>query len=94
MVSSFTKNTPDFTTAYPGLRLEPYINYAVGFSHRLTIAALGIKLNDYWREKMEKKAKERAFQALERKGLEGNTEKNYKREAEEEEEESEEEETM
>ncbi|XP_057204822.1 MORC family CW-type zinc finger protein 3 isoform X1 [Triplophysa rosa] len=35
--------------------------------YRLTLAALGLKLNDYWHEKKEKKAKERAFQALERK---------------------------
>lgn len=57
------------------------------FSLRLTLAALGIKLNDYWREKKEKKAKERAFRALERKSLEGNTEENDESEEEEEEEE-------
>ncbi|XP_060771120.1 MORC family CW-type zinc finger protein 3 [Neoarius graeffei] len=55
--------------------------------YRLTLAALGIKLNDYWREKKEKKAKERAFRALERKSLEGNTEENDESEEEEEEEE-------
>ncbi|TSK45890.1 MORC family CW-type zinc finger protein 3 [Bagarius yarrelli] len=57
--------------------------------YRLTIAALAIKLNEYWREKKEKKAKERAFQVLEKKGLEGTTEKKYKSKEEKEEEESE-----
>ncbi|XP_076861912.1 MORC family CW-type zinc finger protein 3 isoform X2 [Brachyhypopomus gauderio] len=42
--------------------------------YRLTLAALGLKLNDYWREKKEKKAKERAFRALERKNADGQTE--------------------
>ncbi|MCJ8735753.1 hypothetical protein PDJAM_G00251190 [Pangasius djambal] len=60
--------------------------------YRLTLAALGIKLNDYWREKKEKKAKERAFRALERKSIEGNTEENDESEEEEEEDEEEEEE--
>ncbi|XP_017340918.1 MORC family CW-type zinc finger protein 3 isoform X1 [Ictalurus punctatus] len=58
--------------------------------YRLTLAALGIKLNDYWREKKEKKAKERAFRALERKSIEGTTEENDESEEEEEEEEEEE----
>ncbi|XP_029368037.1 MORC family CW-type zinc finger protein 3 [Echeneis naucrates] len=34
--------------------------------YRLTLGALGLKLNDYWKEVMEKKARERAFQALDR----------------------------
>ncbi len=59
------------------------------FSHRLTLAALGLKLNDYWREKKEKKAKERAFQALERKSHEGDTEETEEEDGEEEEEEEE-----
>ncbi|KTF89560.1 hypothetical protein cypCar_00046462, partial [Cyprinus carpio] len=56
-----------------------------------TLAALGLKLNDYWREKKEKKAKERAFQALERKSKEGDTEETEEEDDEEEEEEEEEE---
>ncbi|XP_067314168.1 MORC family CW-type zinc finger protein 3 isoform X2 [Pseudorasbora parva] len=60
--------------------------------YRLTLAALGLKLNDYWREKKEKKAKERAFQALERKSKEGDTEETEQEDDEEEEEEEEEEE--
>ncbi|XP_058264854.1 MORC family CW-type zinc finger protein 3 isoform X1 [Hemibagrus wyckioides] len=60
--------------------------------YRLTMAALGNKLNDYWREKKEKKAKERAFRALERKSVEGNTEDYDESEEEEEEDEKEEEE--
>ncbi|XP_058653470.1 MORC family CW-type zinc finger protein 3 [Onychostoma macrolepis] len=60
--------------------------------YRLTLAALGLKLNDYWREKKEKKAKERAFQALERKSQEGDTEETEEEDGEEEEEEEEEEE--
>ncbi|XP_049330687.1 MORC family CW-type zinc finger protein 4 [Astyanax mexicanus] len=55
--------------------------------YRLTIAALGLKLNDYWREKKEKKAKERAFQALEKNSVQGS-----KREKEEDDDEEEEEE--
>ncbi|XP_052431045.1 MORC family CW-type zinc finger protein 4 isoform X2 [Carassius gibelio] len=58
--------------------------------YRLTLAALGLKLNDYWREKKEKKAKERAFQALERKSQEGDTEETDEEDGEEEEEEEEE----
>ncbi|KAI4899912.1 hypothetical protein NFI96_019491, partial [Prochilodus magdalenae] len=54
--------------------------------YRLTIAALGLKLNDYWREKKEKKAKERAFRALEKKSDEGNMEEDEENEDEEEEE--------
>ncbi|XP_017572371.2 MORC family CW-type zinc finger protein 3 isoform X1 [Pygocentrus nattereri] len=53
--------------------------------YRLTIAALGLKLNDYWREKKEKKAKERAFRALEKKSEEGNMEEDEEEEEEEEE---------
>ncbi|XP_066525015.1 MORC family CW-type zinc finger protein 3 [Hoplias malabaricus] len=53
--------------------------------YRLTIAALGLKLNDYWREKKEKKAKERAFRALEKKSEEGNTEEDEENEKEDEE---------
>ncbi|XP_054595098.2 MORC family CW-type zinc finger protein 3 [Nothobranchius furzeri] len=34
--------------------------------YRLTLGAMGLKLNDYWREVTEKKAKEREFQALEK----------------------------
>ncbi|XP_036933595.1 MORC family CW-type zinc finger protein 3 isoform X3 [Acanthopagrus latus] len=34
--------------------------------YRLTLGALGLKLNDYWREVTEKKAREREFQALDR----------------------------
>ncbi|XP_059201447.1 MORC family CW-type zinc finger protein 3 [Centropristis striata] len=34
--------------------------------YRLTLGALGLKLNDYWKEVTEKKAREREFQALER----------------------------
>nr|XP_040031484.1 MORC family CW-type zinc finger protein 3 isoform X2 [Gasterosteus aculeatus aculeatus] len=34
--------------------------------YRLTLGALGLKLNDYWREVEEKKAREREFQAVER----------------------------
>ncbi|XP_060742532.1 MORC family CW-type zinc finger protein 3 isoform X2 [Tachysurus vachellii] len=60
--------------------------------YRLTMAALGNKLNDYWREKKEKKAKERAFRALERKSIDGNTEEYDESEEEEEEEEEENEE--
>lgn len=33
---------------------------------RLTLGALGLKLNDYWKEMTEKKAREREFQALDR----------------------------
>ncbi|KAM4622208.1 MORC family CW-type zinc finger protein 3 [Polymixia lowei] len=36
--------------------------------YRLTLGALGLKLNDYWKEMMEKRAREREFQALERRG--------------------------
>lgn len=43
------------------------------FLSRLTLGALGIKLNDYWREVTEKKAREREFQALDR---DGNEDKN------------------
>uniref|UniRef100_A0A9J7X1I1 CW-type domain-containing protein n=1 Tax=Cyprinus carpio carpio TaxID=630221 RepID=A0A9J7X1I1_CYPCA len=57
--------------------------------YRLTLAALGLKLNDYWREKKEKKAKERAFQALERKSQEGDTEETEDEDGEEDEEEEE-----
>ncbi|XP_027029054.2 MORC family CW-type zinc finger protein 3 isoform X1 [Tachysurus fulvidraco] len=60
--------------------------------YRLTMAALGNKLNDYWREKKEKKAKERAFRALERKSIDGNTEEYDESEEEEEEDEEENEE--
>ncbi|XP_026213180.1 MORC family CW-type zinc finger protein 3 isoform X2 [Anabas testudineus] len=34
--------------------------------YRLTLGALGLKLNDYWKEVSEKKAREREFQALDR----------------------------
>ncbi|XP_071313759.1 MORC family CW-type zinc finger protein 3 isoform X2 [Trachinotus anak] len=34
--------------------------------YRLTLGALGLKLNDYWKEVTEKKAREREFQALDR----------------------------
>ncbi|XP_029298191.1 MORC family CW-type zinc finger protein 4 isoform X2 [Cottoperca gobio] len=34
--------------------------------YRLTLGALGLKLNDYWKEMTEKKAREREFQAVER----------------------------
>ncbi|KAK9518155.1 hypothetical protein VZT92_023469 [Zoarces viviparus] len=34
--------------------------------YRLTLGALGQKLNDYWKEVIEKKAREREFQAVER----------------------------
>ncbi|XP_056295139.1 MORC family CW-type zinc finger protein 3 isoform X2 [Pseudoliparis swirei] len=34
--------------------------------YRLTLGALGLKLNDYWKEVTEKKAREREFQAVER----------------------------
>ncbi|XP_034739098.1 MORC family CW-type zinc finger protein 3 isoform X1 [Etheostoma cragini] len=34
--------------------------------YRLTLGALGLKLNDYWKEVTEKKAREREFQALEK----------------------------
>ncbi|KAM9495103.1 uncharacterized protein Hap1MRO34_015402 isoform 2-T2 [Clarias gariepinus] len=60
--------------------------------YRLTLAALGIKLNDYWREKKEKKAKERAFRALERKSIDENKEEIDESEEEEEEEDDDEEE--
>lgn len=33
---------------------------------RLTLGALGLKLNDYWKEVTEKKAREREFQSLDR----------------------------
>ena len=33
---------------------------------RLTLGALGLKLNDYWKEVTEKKAREREFQALDK----------------------------
>ncbi|XP_045887114.1 MORC family CW-type zinc finger protein 3 isoform X2 [Micropterus dolomieu] len=39
--------------------------------YRLTLGALGLKLNDYWKEVTEKKAREREFQALERDENEG-----------------------
>ncbi|XP_039510991.1 MORC family CW-type zinc finger protein 4 isoform X1 [Pimephales promelas] len=58
--------------------------------YRLTLSALGLKLNDYWREKKEKKAKEREFQALERKSKEGDTEETEEEDDEEEEEEEQE----
>lgn len=54
---------------------------------RLTLAALGLKLNDYWREKKEKKAKERAFQALERKTKDEDAEESEEEEEDDEEEE-------
>nr|XP_020450973.1 MORC family CW-type zinc finger protein 3-like isoform X2 [Monopterus albus] len=38
--------------------------------YRLTLGALGLKLNDYWKEVTEKKARERAYQALDRNGNE------------------------
>ncbi|XP_041653741.1 MORC family CW-type zinc finger protein 3 [Cheilinus undulatus] len=34
--------------------------------YRLTLGALGLKLNDYWREMTEKKAREREFQAVDK----------------------------
>ncbi|XP_037531457.1 MORC family CW-type zinc finger protein 3 [Nematolebias whitei] len=34
--------------------------------YRLTLGALGLKLNDYWKEVMEKRAREREFQSLEK----------------------------
>ncbi|XP_030002292.1 MORC family CW-type zinc finger protein 3 [Sphaeramia orbicularis] len=34
--------------------------------YRLTLGALGIKLNDYWKEVSEKKAREREFQAVDK----------------------------
>ncbi|XP_041845441.1 MORC family CW-type zinc finger protein 3 isoform X2 [Melanotaenia boesemani] len=34
--------------------------------YRLTLSALGLKLNDYWKEVTEKKAREREFQALDK----------------------------
>ncbi|XP_028271798.1 MORC family CW-type zinc finger protein 3 [Parambassis ranga] len=34
--------------------------------YRLTLCALGMKLNDYWKEVTERKAREREFQALEK----------------------------
>ncbi|KAI9526720.1 hypothetical protein NQZ68_036513 [Dissostichus eleginoides] len=34
--------------------------------YRLTLGALGLKLNDYWKEVTEKKAREREFQAVEK----------------------------
>ncbi|XP_070300779.1 MORC family CW-type zinc finger protein 3 isoform X3 [Salvelinus sp. IW2-2015] len=48
--------------------------------YRLTLSSLGLKLNDYWNEMMEKKAREREFLAAEK--------KNEEEEVEEEEEES------
>ncbi|KAM6923955.1 MORC family CW-type zinc finger protein 3 [Xenentodon cancila] len=42
--------------------------------YRLTLGALGLKLNDYWKEVTEKKAKEREFQALDRDDGEGQQE--------------------
>ncbi|XP_029917781.1 MORC family CW-type zinc finger protein 3 [Myripristis murdjan] len=36
--------------------------------YRLTLGALGLKLNDYWREVTVKRAREREFHAMERKG--------------------------
>lgn len=36
------------------------------FSPRLTLGALGLKLNDYWRVMTEKRAREREFQAADR----------------------------
>ncbi len=33
---------------------------------RLTLGALGLKLNDYWKEVTEKKAREREFQAIDK----------------------------
>ncbi|XP_043982856.1 MORC family CW-type zinc finger protein 3 isoform X2 [Gambusia affinis] len=38
--------------------------------YRLTLGALGLKLNDYWREVTEKRAREREFQALDKEGSE------------------------
>ncbi|XP_036826295.1 MORC family CW-type zinc finger protein 3 isoform X4 [Oncorhynchus mykiss] len=48
--------------------------------YRLTLSSLGLKLNDYWNEMMEKKAREREFLAAEK--------KNEEEDEEEEEEES------
>lgn len=33
---------------------------------RLTLGALGLKLNDYWKEVADKKAREREFQTAEK----------------------------
>nr|XP_055034683.1 MORC family CW-type zinc finger protein 3 [Misgurnus anguillicaudatus] len=55
--------------------------------YRLTLAALGLKLNDYWREKKEKKAKEREFQALEKTSKDDESEETEEEEEEEEEDE-------
>ncbi|KAM6953332.1 uncharacterized protein FYW47_013955 [Aplochiton taeniatus] len=43
--------------------------------YRLALAALGLKLNDYWREMMEKRAREREFRALQQSGEEEEEEK-------------------
>ncbi|XP_062857182.1 MORC family CW-type zinc finger protein 3 [Trichomycterus rosablanca] len=60
--------------------------------YRLTLAALGLKLNDYWHEKMEKKAKEKAFRALECRKKENEEEEEEEEEEEKKEEEEEDEE--
>ncbi|XP_064829342.1 MORC family CW-type zinc finger protein 3-like isoform X5 [Oncorhynchus masou masou] len=49
--------------------------------YRLTLSSLGLKLNDYWNEMMEKKAREREFLAAEKK----NEEEDEEEEEEEEE---------
>ncbi|MBN3295976.1 MORC3 protein, partial [Amia calva] len=59
--------------------------------YRLTLAALGMKLNDYWREKKEKKAKEKAARAKAKKEKQLAEEEEEEEEEEDEEEEEEEE---
>ncbi|XP_048884452.1 MORC family CW-type zinc finger protein 4 isoform X1 [Brienomyrus brachyistius] len=59
--------------------------------YRLTLAALGMKLNDYWKKKREQKSKEKTLRALARKSKkEGINREDEKYEDEEEQEEEEE----
>ncbi|XP_067103959.1 MORC family CW-type zinc finger protein 3 isoform X1 [Osmerus mordax] len=48
--------------------------------YRLTLLALGLKLNDYWKEITDKKAREREFKALQRKCTASDTEEEVEKE--------------
>ena len=50
---------------------------------RLTLLALGLKLNDYWKEMTDKKAREREFKAAQRKCTASDTEEEVEGEKEE-----------
>nr|XP_046181151.1 MORC family CW-type zinc finger protein 3-like isoform X3 [Oncorhynchus gorbuscha] len=49
--------------------------------YRLTLSSLGLKLNDYWNEMMEKKAREREFLAAEKKNEEEDEEEEEEEES-------------